>query len=114
MGAVARQAPRRDERPFLPALRQRRLRRRQGERMPHDAAGRARAFGDQRTARLALMSTRPAGLAPRVALVRARYDPAGGAERFVQESLALLRAQGASVTLLARRWPGGEGSVLRV
>jgi len=60
------------------------------------------------------MSTRPAGLAPRVALVRARYDPAGGAERFVQESLALLRAQGASVTLLARRWPGGEGSVLRV
>jgi UDP-glucose:(heptosyl)LPS alpha-1,3-glucosyltransferase len=47
-----------------------------------------------------------------VALVRGRYDAAGGAERFVQSALAALAAEGASITLVTRDWPGGDGSVL--
>lgn len=57
---------------------------------------------------------RPAGLSPRVALVRGRYDPAGGAERFVQGAIAALKAQGASITIVARQWPGHDGSVVLV
>jgi UDP-glucose:(heptosyl)LPS alpha-1,3-glucosyltransferase len=49
-----------------------------------------------------------------VALVRSRYDPAGGAERFVQNAIAALRAQGASLTIITRRWPGDDGSALIV
>ncbi|HYC34817.1 MAG TPA: glycosyltransferase family 4 protein [Usitatibacter sp.] len=55
---------------------------------------------------------RPPGLAPRVALVRGRYDPAGGAERFVQNAIAALKAQGASLTIVTRHWPGHDGSAL--
>jgi len=55
---------------------------------------------------------RPAAGAPRVAIVRGRYDPAGGAERFVQGALAALRAQGASVTIVARQWPDHDGSAI--
>lgn len=55
---------------------------------------------------------RPPGLAPRVALVRGRYDPAGGAERFVQNALAALKAQGAAVTIVTRQWPGHDGSAV--
>jgi UDP-glucose:(heptosyl)LPS alpha-1,3-glucosyltransferase len=51
---------------------------------------------------------------PRVALVRSRYDPAGGAERFVQAAIAALRAEGASITLVTRRWPGDDGSAIVV
>jgi UDP-glucose:(heptosyl)LPS alpha-1,3-glucosyltransferase len=54
----------------------------------------------------------PPGLAPRVALVRARYDPAGGAERFVQGAIAALRAQGVALTIVARHWPGHDGSAI--
>jgi len=54
------------------------------------------------------------GPAPRVALVRARYDPSGGAERFVQGALEQLRAQGAAVTVVARRWPGHDGTAILV
>ncbi len=57
---------------------------------------------------------RPPGLAPSVALVRGRYDPAGGAERFVQAALAALRSQGATITIVARQWPDRDGSVIRV
>lgn len=52
--------------------------------------------------------------APRVALVRARYNPAGGAERFVQEALRTLRAQGASLTIVTRHWPGHDGQAVIV
>ena len=55
---------------------------------------------------------RPAALGPRVALVRGRYDPAGGAERFVQSALAALRSQGASITVIAREWPDHDGSAV--
>ena len=55
-----------------------------------------------------------AGLAPRVALVRSRYDPAGGAERFVRNAMGALKAQGASVTLVTREWPSHEGGAVVV
>ena len=55
-----------------------------------------------------------AALAPRVALVRSRYDPAGGAERFVRNAMAALRAQGASITIVTREWPRHEGGALIV
>ena len=57
---------------------------------------------------------RPPGLGPRVALVRGRYDPSGGAERFVQSAIAALRAEGASLTLVTRHWPSHEGTALVV
>jgi UDP-glucose:(heptosyl)LPS alpha-1,3-glucosyltransferase len=49
---------------------------------------------------------------PRIALVRGRYDPAGGAERFVQAALSALEGQGASVTLVTREWPGAHASAI--
>ena len=58
------------------------------------------------------MSARAFG--PRVAVVRSRYDPAGGAERFVQAAIAALRAEGASITLVTRRWPDDDGSAIVV
>ena len=59
---------------------------------------------------------RPAapGLAPRIALIRSRYDPAGGAERFVQNAIRALRSQGASLTIVTRRWPGHDGTAIVV
>ena len=59
------------------------------------------------------MSAAPrAALAPRVALVRSRYDPAGGAERFVQAAMAALKAQGVEVTIVSRQWPGAHGGAI--
>lgn len=46
-----------------------------------------------------------------VAIVRARYNPYGGAERFVQRALAALSQREVAVTVIARRWspaPAGE------
>jgi UDP-glucose:(heptosyl)LPS alpha-1,3-glucosyltransferase len=57
---------------------------------------------------------RPARTGPRVALVRSRFDAFGGAERFVQSAVAALSAQGASLTLVTRRWPDGDGSAVIV
>lgn len=54
----------------------------------------------------------PPGLAPRVALVRGHYDPAGGAERFVQNAVRALRAEGVSLTIVARSWPDSDGSAI--
>jgi UDP-glucose:(heptosyl)LPS alpha-1,3-glucosyltransferase len=55
---------------------------------------------------------RPPGFAPRIALVRSRYDPAGGAERFVQQAIAALRSEGVSLTIITRHWPGDDGSAV--
>jgi UDP-glucose:(heptosyl)LPS alpha-1,3-glucosyltransferase len=49
---------------------------------------------------------------PRVALVRGRYDPSGGAERFVQAAIRSLRDQGASLTLVTRSWPDHDGTAI--
>ncbi len=45
----------------------------------------------------------------RIAVVRQRYNPFGGAERFVERALEALRGRGVSVTLIARRWDGPPG-----
>ena len=61
---------------------------------------------------MSVTARRDAGLAPRVALVRSRYDPSGGAERFVQGALAALKSQGASLTIVTRSWPDHDGSAI--
>ena len=46
----------------------------------------------------------------RVALVRQRYDPLGGAERLIERALPALERAGVEVCLIARNWQsGGEG-----
>jgi len=42
----------------------------------------------------------------KIALVRQRYNPFGGAERFVERAMAALAAQDVDLTLLARTWSG--------
>jgi UDP-glucose:(heptosyl)LPS alpha-1,3-glucosyltransferase len=44
-----------------------------------------------------------------IGLVRQRYTPYGGAERFVADALAALRAEGVALKLYTRSWPGGNG-----
>lgn len=44
----------------------------------------------------------------RLAIVRQRYNPFGGAERFVERALAALVSQGTQVTLIARSWEGAS------
>ena len=43
----------------------------------------------------------------RLALVRQRYNPHGGAERFIERALGALGARGVEVTLIARSWGDG-------
>lgn len=46
----------------------------------------------------------------RIAFVRQKYTPYGGAERFVERAMAALRTQGTDVSIIARKWrnaPGG-------
>ncbi len=42
----------------------------------------------------------------KIAVVRQRYNPYGGAERFVERALAALSGEGAEVTLITRNWDG--------
>ncbi|MDX1374437.1 MAG: glycosyltransferase family 4 protein [Burkholderiales bacterium] len=44
----------------------------------------------------------------RLAVVRARYTPFGGAERFIAHALPALEAAGTDVTLITREWPGWD------
>jgi UDP-glucose:(heptosyl)LPS alpha-1,3-glucosyltransferase len=46
----------------------------------------------------------------RIALVRQRYNPYGGAERFVERALAALGTAGAEMTLITRRWHPAPGA----
>lgn len=41
----------------------------------------------------------------RLAIVRQKYTPYGGAERFVERALTALVARGVEITLVTRRWP---------
>lgn len=50
----------------------------------------------------------------RIAVVRQRYNPYGGAERFVARALAALEKQGAEVTLVAREWQDAAARTLKV
>lgn len=42
----------------------------------------------------------------KIAIVRQRYNPFGGAERFVERALAALASEGAEVSLITRNWDG--------
>jgi UDP-glucose:(heptosyl)LPS alpha-1,3-glucosyltransferase len=44
----------------------------------------------------------------RIALIRQRYNPYGGAERFLERALDGLRREGVVVTLIARAWQSAE------
>ena len=49
----------------------------------------------------------------KIAIVRQRYNPFGGAERFVERALAALCREGAEVTLITRDWRGAPGEGFR-
>jgi UDP-glucose:(heptosyl)LPS alpha-1,3-glucosyltransferase len=49
----------------------------------------------------------------KVAIVRQRYNPFGGAERFVERALGALVAEGAEVTLITRNWDGAPHAGFR-
>ena len=51
----------------------------------------------------------------KLAIVRQKYTPFGGAERFVQRALAALQAKGVDVSIVAREWQdAAAGGVQRV
>ncbi len=45
----------------------------------------------------------------KLAVVRQRYDPQGGAERFVSRAAAALQAHGTQTTIISREWVGETG-----
>ena len=47
----------------------------------------------------------------KIALIRQRYTPFGGAERFVSRAIDALERQGAEIVLIARRWEGGRSAL---
>ena len=49
----------------------------------------------------------------KIAIIRQRYNPFGGAERFVERALAGLDRSDLDVTLITRRWDGPEGAYSR-
>jgi UDP-glucose:(heptosyl)LPS alpha-1,3-glucosyltransferase len=50
----------------------------------------------------------------KLALVRQKYNPYGGAERFVERAITAIRAAGADLTLITREWPADDAEqVLR-
>jgi UDP-glucose:(heptosyl)LPS alpha-1,3-glucosyltransferase len=49
--------------------------------------------------------------APKIALIRQKYNPAGGAERFVSRAMRELAQQGAEVTLITRQWDHNSDQV---
>jgi len=52
----------------------------------------------------------------RLAIIRQRYNPFGGAERFVERALSALVREGAEVTLITRNWKGApqEGFIQKI
>lgn len=50
----------------------------------------------------------------KLAIVRQKYTPFGGAERFVERALTALKAQGVAVTLVTRQWRGEPGQAVRL
>ncbi len=49
----------------------------------------------------------------KIAIVRQRYNPYGGAERFVERALSALAGEGAEVTLITRNWDGAPRAGFR-
>lgn len=50
----------------------------------------------------------------KLAIVRQRYTPFGGAERFVERALAALTREDLSVTIVTRSWAGGAKHTARI
>ena len=48
----------------------------------------------------------------KLALIRAKYDPFGGAERFLNSAAEALVAQGASPTIITRAWPQSANAAI--
>ncbi len=48
----------------------------------------------------------------KLALIRARYDPFGGAERFLNSAADAMVAQGVSPTIITRAWPPSAGAAI--
>ncbi len=46
----------------------------------------------------------------KIALIRAKYNPFGGAERFVQSAITALADEGISMTVLTREWPAQDAA----
>lgn len=46
-------------------------------------------------------------MAMKLAIVRQKYTPFGGAERFVERALSALAGKGLDVTIITRKWKGG-------
>jgi UDP-glucose:(heptosyl)LPS alpha-1,3-glucosyltransferase len=46
----------------------------------------------------------------RIALIRSRYNPFGGAERFIENALGALAGQGTQLTVVTRKWPEGASA----
>jgi hypothetical protein len=81
-----------------------RLRRRQGERLHRVAPGRRGSRGSEGAAGEV-----------KLAIVRQRYNPYGGAERIISRALPYVEKKGAAVTLITRSAEGwGARRVLRV
>jgi len=55
-----------------------------------------------------------AALRLKLAVVRQRYTPHGGAERFVERALGSLAARGAEVSVIARKWESGGSARIMV
>ena len=49
----------------------------------------------------------------KIAIIRQRYNPYGGAERFVERALGALAGEGAEVTLITRNWQGAPQAGFR-
>src|SRR3954469_3712150 len=106
MGPVASAASNREFYAHLPSLRARRLWRRQAQRVhrgyyPRADAG-GRAFASQGDGLSGL----------KIALIRQKYDAAGGAERFVAQAMRELAKQGSTVTLITRQWERTSGQAV--
>jgi UDP-glucose:(heptosyl)LPS alpha-1,3-glucosyltransferase len=50
----------------------------------------------------------------RLAIIRQRYNPFGGAERFVERAVEALARQGTEVTVIAREWTAPPASGVRI
>ena len=48
----------------------------------------------------------------KLALIRARYDPFGGAERFLNSAAEAMVAEGFSPTIITRAWPQSANAAI--
>jgi UDP-glucose:(heptosyl)LPS alpha-1,3-glucosyltransferase len=49
---------------------------------------------------------------PEIAIVRQKYNPFGGAERFVERALEALRNKGVNTTIITRSWANDQGALI--